>query len=81
MTPEQQEAMRRGREKALKKRRKEAHERVKAYRAWLAADAEYSRKFNERVAAGESTATLGSRPRMPHVTDSDYHLAREAGLI
>lgn len=74
MTPERQKAMQAGKERAQRKARKEAVQRVKDYRAWLKADVAHTQKLRKHESGiGRHP---GSRPRMPAIPSSyDFQIA------
>lgn len=68
-----------GRRRAVRKARREACNRVVAYRAWLKQDVVYT----QRVRAAEAGIGRhpGKRPPMPvPPSDNDYKIAREEGI-
>lgn len=73
MTNEHLKALQNGRKKAAAKRRRESIKRVKAFKAWVKADADWHLAW----AKGE---TAGPKPPIPAVpSDDDYEKFWEAG--
>lgn len=74
--------MQKGRAKAAKSARKEAVRRVKEFREWLAADAEYRAQQAQWLATGKKpTAKKPPIPKDGVPSDSDYKIAREEGVL
>lgn len=81
--------MQEGRERARKARAKRAVKRVRAFRDWNEADADYfsrSRALERQgMDDGDIRQRIGSPPKMnpdaAAVTDADYRLAREVGAV
>lgn len=68
--------------KATKKARKEAVRRVKEFRAWLTADAEYREQQRQWIATGKkATAKKPQIPKDGIPSDNDYKIAREEGVL
>lgn len=89
LSPEQKKAMTAGRQKAAAAARKRSVKRVRAFRRWLRADANYSASLRhlmsiQGLAQAEARKRLGRRPRMNEdaaaVTDHDFKVAREEGV-
>lgn len=81
--------MQAGRERARKARVKQAVKRVRAFREWNGADADWfghdQRLRADGLDEAEISKRIGRPPKMNDdaaaVTDADYRLAREAGAI